>query len=66
MLSTGNYIPLTYLAPIPSPFQVQITIAKLKKYESWGIDQIFAALIQAGGKKLWSEICKFINSVWNK
>jgi hypothetical protein len=46
--------------------RVEIAIAKLKKYKSPGTDQIPAELIQAGGETLWSEIHKFINSIWNK
>jgi hypothetical protein len=30
------------------------------------MDEIPAELIQAGGKILWSEILKLINSIWNK
>jgi hypothetical protein len=37
------------LVPGPSPLEVEITIAKLKKYKSSGSDQIPAELIQAGG-----------------
>jgi hypothetical protein len=32
----------------PSPFEVEIAIAKLKKYESPGIDEIPGELIQSG------------------
>jgi hypothetical protein len=46
--------------------EVEIAIAKLKKYKSPGSDQIPADLIQAGGEILLSEIHKLINSVWNK
>jgi hypothetical protein len=38
----------------------------LEKYKSPGSVQIPAELIQAKGETLWSEIHKFINSVWNK
>jgi hypothetical protein len=38
----------------------------LKKYESPGIDQIVAKLIEAGGETLRSEIHKPINSIWNE
>jgi hypothetical protein len=38
----------------------------LKKYESPGIDQIVAKLIQAEGEILRTEIHKPINSVWNQ
>jgi hypothetical protein len=44
----------------PGPFEVEITVAKLKKYELPGSDQILAELIQAGGKILWSEVHKLI------
>jgi hypothetical protein len=47
------------LIPGPTPFQVEIAIAKLRKYKSPGSDQIPAEMIQAGG-------LRFINSIWNK
>jgi hypothetical protein len=50
----------------PSFFEVEIPIEKLKNYESPGINQIVAKLIQAGGETLQSEIHKTINSIWNK
>jgi hypothetical protein len=54
------------LVPGPSRLEVEIAIAKLKKYKPPGSDQIPAELIQAGGERLLSAIHKFINSVWNK
>jgi hypothetical protein len=54
------------LVPRPSRLEVEISIAKLKKYKSPGSDQIPAELIQAGGEMLLSAIHKLINSVWNK
>jgi hypothetical protein len=36
----------------PIPFEVKISIAKLKKYKSPGSDQILAELMQAGGETL--------------
>jgi hypothetical protein len=51
------------LVPDPSAFEVEIAIAKLKRYISPGSDQIPAELIQAGGETLWSEINKLINSI---
>jgi hypothetical protein len=54
------------LVPGPSRLEVEIAIAKLKKYKSPGSDQIPAELIQAGSEILLSEIHKLINSVWNK
>jgi hypothetical protein len=35
------------LVPDPSPFEVEIAIAKLKRYKAPGSDQILAELIQA-------------------
>jgi hypothetical protein len=35
----------------PSPFEVQIDIAKLKRYKSPGSDQIPAELIQVGNER---------------
>jgi hypothetical protein len=54
------------LVPEPSPFEVEIAIAKLKKYKSPGSDQIPAELIKAGDDALQSEIYKLINSIWSK
>jgi hypothetical protein len=54
------------LVPEPSPFETEIAIAKLKKYNSQGSDQIPAELIQAGGEILRSEIHKLIHSICNK
>jgi hypothetical protein len=53
------------LVPGPSRLEVEIAIAKLKKYKSPGSDQIPAELIQAVGEILLSAIHKLINSVWN-
>jgi hypothetical protein len=49
------------LVPGPSRLEVEIAIAKLKKYKLPGSDQI-----PAGGEMLLSAIHKLINSVWNK
>jgi hypothetical protein len=49
------------LVPGASRFEVEIAIAKLKKYKSPGSDQI-----QAGGEMLLSAIHILINSIWNK
>jgi hypothetical protein len=54
------------LVPGPSRLEVEIAIAKLKKYKSPGSDQIPAEMIQPGGEILLSEIHKLMNSVWNK
>jgi hypothetical protein len=50
----------------PSPFEVEIAIAKMKKYKSPSSDQIPAERIQTGGETLRSEIHKLIHSIWNK
>jgi hypothetical protein len=52
--------------PGPSHLEVEISIAKLKKYKSPGSDQIQAELYQAGGETLMSVIHKLITSIWNK
>jgi hypothetical protein len=52
------------LVPGPSRLEVEIAVAKLKKYKSPGSDQIPAELIQAGGEMF--AIHKLIKSIWNK
>jgi hypothetical protein len=54
------------LVPQPSASEVGVATGKLKRYESPGIDQIPAELIQAGGETLCSEIHKLIKLIWNK
>jgi hypothetical protein len=49
-----------HTAEQPSPFEVEIAIAKLKEYKSPDSDQIPVELIQAGGETLCSEIHKLI------
>jgi hypothetical protein len=51
------------LVPYPSPFEVEIAIAKFKRYKSPGSNEIPAELIQAGGEILCSKIHKLINSI---
>jgi hypothetical protein len=46
--------------------EVEIAIAKLKKFKSPGSNQIPAEPIQAGDETLLSTIHKHINSIWNK
>jgi hypothetical protein len=53
------------LVPDSSPLEVEITIAKFKRYISQGSDQILAELVEAD-ETLRSEIYKLINSIWNK
>jgi hypothetical protein len=50
----------------PSCLEVEIAIAKSKKYKSPGSNQILAELTRAGGETLLSAINKLINSVLNK
>jgi hypothetical protein len=52
------------LVPGPSHVEVEIAIAKLKKYKYPGNDQILAELIQAEGETLVSVIHRLINSIW--
>jgi hypothetical protein len=54
------------LVPGPSRLEAEIAIAKVKKYNSPGSDQIPAELIQAESETLLSEFHKLLNSVWNK
>jgi hypothetical protein len=54
------------LVPDPSPLEVEIAIAKLKRCISPGSDQIPVDLIEAGDETLSSKIHKLINSIWNK
>jgi hypothetical protein len=52
--------------PGASHLEVEITIAKLKKYKSLGSAQIVAEFFQAGGEIFVCAVNKFINSIWNK
>jgi hypothetical protein len=56
------------IVPSVSRFEVEITIAKMKKYKSHASDEILAELIRTGCEihVLLSVINKLINSVWNK
>jgi hypothetical protein len=54
------------LVPGSSRLEVEIAMAKLKKYKSPGCDKIPAELIQAGGEMLTSAIHKLIRSFLNK
>jgi len=50
----------------PSVSDVELAIYKLKSHKSPGIDQIWAELIKAGGRKICLEIHKFITSIWKQ
>jgi hypothetical protein len=54
------------LVPGSSCLEVEIAIAKLKKYKSSGGNEILAEPIQAGNETLLSVIHKLIHSIWNK
>jgi hypothetical protein len=54
------------LIPESNTSEIEIAIAKLKKYKLQCNYQIPVKLIQAGGETLWSEIHKLSNSLWNK
>ena len=45
----------------PSAFKVELAIEKLKSHKLSGIDQIPAEMIEAGGRKIRSEIHKLTN-----
>jgi hypothetical protein len=48
------------LVPEPGPYELEITIEKLKKYKSSGTDQILAELTQEGSDTLCFDIHKLI------
>jgi hypothetical protein len=51
------------LVPDPSPFELEIALAKLESYKSPGSYQIPAEHIKAGGEILHSKIHKLINFI---
>jgi hypothetical protein len=51
------------LVPGPSYLEVEIAIAKLKRYKSQNINQILSELIQAASESLGSAIHKLINCI---
>jgi hypothetical protein len=65
LLNVPRFSVVRLLAPDPTPSEVQIAIAKLKRYKSPGSDQILAEVIQAGDK-IQSQIHKLLNSILNK
>jgi hypothetical protein len=54
------------LVPGLSCLEVEIAIAKLKKFKPLDSDEIPTQLIQAGGEMPLSAIHKLINSIWNE
>jgi len=54
------------LVPEPSASEAGMAIKNLNRYKSPCIDKTPAELIKAGGRMICSQICKLINSIWNK
>jgi hypothetical protein len=54
------------LMPEPRACEVELAIEKLKSHKSQGTDQIPAVSIKAGGRTIWYEIHKLINSIWRR
>jgi hypothetical protein len=54
------------LVPGSNCLEVEIAIAKIKKYKSPSNDEILEELIQAEGEILLPAFHKLINSIWNK
>jgi hypothetical protein len=65
-IHVSNVRQIEPLVPGSSCFDVEITVAELKKYKFPGSNQIPAELIQAGGETLLPVIHKLIYSIWNK
>jgi mannosyltransferase OCH1-like enzyme len=51
---------------MPSTFEIDMVLEKLKRHNSQGIDQISTQLIKAGVPKICPDIQKLIHSIWNK
>jgi hypothetical protein len=54
------------LVPQPSAFKVEMAIEKQKRHKPPSTDQIPANLIKAGGRAIFSEMRRLINSIWTK
>ena len=52
--------------PEPSAYDLQLAIEKIRGQKSPSINQIPSELFKAGGRTIRSDICKLINSIWNK
>ena len=50
----------------PRAFEFEITVEKLERHKSPGIDQIPADFIKAANSKIRSKTHKLFNSIWNK
>jgi hypothetical protein len=53
----------TPLVPSPLASDVEMAIAKLKRYKLSGIDQIPAELIESEGITVHSEVCELLNYI---
>jgi hypothetical protein len=53
------------LVPEPSAYEFAMTIEKLNRHKSPGIDQIPAEIIKAGGRTTGFEIRELTYSIWN-
>jgi hypothetical protein len=54
------------VVPGPTHLDVEIAIAKMKKYNSPGSDLFLPEVIQEGGETLVSVTDKLINAIWDK
>jgi len=43
-----------------------LAIEKLRSHKLTGVDQTPAELVKTGGRTFRPDICKLINSIWNK
>jgi hypothetical protein len=66
VLSRLIYIYIYIYATKPSACEVEVVIGKLKRYNSPGINQMLAELIQAGKETLRSGIHKLVKLISNK
>ena len=49
-----------------SALEAEVTTEKLKRCKSPGTDQILAETVKAGGRTIYFDFHKCINSIWNK
>jgi len=52
--------------PVPSAFDVEMVIEKIKRHKSPGTDQISVELIKGGDRTISFETYERINSIWNR
>ena len=51
---------------MPSAFDVEMVIEKIKRHKSPGTDQISVELIKGGDRTISFETYERINSIWNR